>query len=59
MHHVTTKKHYTQDTTKHFITHFIELILNNNYFQFCQLNYIETLGIAIGTKIASTYVTVT
>ena len=38
-----------------FITDDIELILNNNYFQFNNVNYIQTLETAIETKMAPTY----
>ena len=37
----------------------IEIILNNNSFQFNNNNYILTLGTAMGTKMAPTYATVT
>ena len=37
----------------------IEIILNNNSFQFNNINYIQTLGIAMGTKMAPTYATLT
>ena len=42
---------------KTFITDSRELILNNNYFQFNNINYIQTLETAIGTKMAPTYTT--
>ena len=35
----------------------IEIILNNNSFQLNNINYIETLGTAMGTKMAPTYAT--
>ena len=38
---------------------FIEIILNNNSFQFNNVNYIQTLGTAMGTKMAPTYATLT
>ena len=44
---------------KKFITEGIELILNNNSFQFNHINYIQTLGTSMGTKIAPTYATLT
>ena len=37
----------------------IKLILNNNSFQFNDINYIQTLKTTIRTKIASTYATLT
>ena len=37
----------------------IEIILNNNSFQFNNNNYIQTLGTAMGTKMAPTYATLT
>ena len=37
----------------------IELILNNNSFHFDDRNYIQTLGTAMGTKMAPTYATLT
>ena len=39
------------------ITDSLELILNNNSFQFNNKSYFQTLGIAIGTKMAPTYTT--
>jgi len=44
---------------KQFIIDGIELILNNNSFQFNNKNYIQTLGTAMGTKMAPTYATLT
>ena len=35
----------------------IELLLNHNYFQFNNVNYIQTLGTTMGTQIAPTYAT--
>ena len=32
----------------------IEIILNNNSFQFNYINYIQTLGTALGTKMTQT-----
>ena len=40
---------------KKFITDDIELILNNNFFQIDNINYIKILGTAMGTKMAPTY----
>ena len=37
----------------------IEIILNNNSFQFDNINYIQTLGRAMGTRIVPTYATLT
>ena len=37
----------------------IEIILNNNSFQFNNINYIQTLGTAMGTKMAPTYAILT
>ena len=54
-----TQIHYTQDLTKFFITDGIEIILNNNSFQFNNINYMQTLGTAMGTKMAPTYATLT
>ena len=42
-----------------FITEGIEIILNNNFFQFNNINYIQTLGTTMGTKMAPTYETLT
>ena len=42
-----------------FITGGIELVLNNNSFQFNKKNYIQTHGTAMGNKIAPTYATLT
>ena len=36
----------------------IEIILNNKSFQFNNINYIHTLGTAMGTKMAPTYATI-
>ena len=36
-----------------------EIILNNNSFQFNNINFIQTLGTALGTKMAPTYATLT
>ena len=44
---------------KKYITDGIELILNNNFFQFNKVNFIQTLGIAMGTKMAPTYANLT
>ena len=41
------------------ITDGIQLILNNNSFQFINVNYIQAQGIAIGTKMAPMYTTLT
>ena len=37
----------------------IEIILNNNFFQFNNINYIQTLRSVMGTKMAPTYTTLT
>ena len=37
----------------------IELTLNNNTFQFNNTKYIQTLGTAMGTKMAQTYAILT
>ena len=37
----------------------MELILNHNYFQFDNKNYIRTLGTAMRTKMAPTYTALT
>ena len=37
----------------------IDLILNNNTFQFDNQHYIQTLGTAMGTKMAPNYATLT
>ena len=37
----------------------IKIILNNNPFQFNNITYIQTLGTAMGTKMAPTYATLT
>ena len=37
----------------------IEIILNNNFFQFNHINYIQTLGTAMGTKMAPTFAILT
>ena len=37
----------------------IEIILKNNSFQFNNINYIQTLGTAMGTKMVPTYTTLT
>ena len=37
----------------------IEIILNNNSFQFNHVNYNQTLGTTMGTKMAPTYATLT
>ena len=42
---------------KQFITDGIELILDNNSFQFNYVIYIQTLGTAMGTKLAPTCTT--
>ena len=44
---------------KNFITDGIDLILNNYFSQFNNVNYILTLGTAIGTKMAARYATLT
>ena len=44
---------------KKFITEGIELILDDNSFQFDNRNYIQTLGTAMRTKISSTHATIT
>ena len=44
---------------KKFITDGIELILNNNSFQFDNMNYIQTLGTAMRTKMTPAYTTLT
>ena len=41
------------------ITDGIKLILNNNSFQFNNVNYIQALGTAMGTKITPKYGTLT
>ena len=41
------------------ITNSIEQILNNNSFLFDKINYIQTRGTAKGTKMTSTYTTLT
>ena len=48
-----------QRLNKNFIIEGIEIILNNNSFQFNNINYIQTLGTAMGTKMAPTYFTLT
>ena len=45
--------------SKIYTTDGIELILNNNSFQFNNVIYIQTRGKAMGTKIAPTYTTLT
>lgn len=45
--------------TEEFIIESIDIILNNNSFQFNNNNYIQTLGTAMGTKMAPTYATLT
>ena len=37
----------------------IEILLNNNSFKFNNINYIQTQGIAMGTKMAPIYATLT
>ena len=37
----------------------IEIILNNNPFQFSEVNYIQTLGTAVGAKMALAYTILT
>ena len=37
----------------------IQIILNNHSFQFNNINYIQTLGTAMGTNMAPTYATLT
>ena len=44
---------------KKLITDGIELIFNDNSFQFNNVNYIQTLETAMGTKIVPTYATLT
>ena len=44
---------------KRFIIEGIKLILNNNSFQFNKVDYIQTLGTAMGAKMVSTYATLT
>ena len=44
---------------KDFIIDSIRLILNNNYFQFGDLNFKQINGTAMGTKMAPTYATLT
>ena len=44
---------------KKFIIEGIEIILNNNFFQFNNINDIQTLGTAMGTKMVPTYATLT
>ena len=44
---------------KRFIIKGTKIILNNNSFQFNNVNYIQTRGTAMGTKMAPTYVTLT
>ena len=53
-----TQTYYTQDFKK-IIIEDIEIILNNNSFEFNSINYIQTLGTAMGTKITPTYATLT
>ena len=47
------------DTQDNVIIEGTEIILNNNSFQFNNINYIQTLGTAMGTKMAPTYATLT
>ena len=44
---------------KNIIIEGIEIILNNSSFQFNNINYIQNIGTAMGTKMAPTYVTLT
>ena len=44
---------------KNIIIEVIEIILDNNSFQFNNINYIQTLGTAMGSKMAPTYATLT
>ena len=44
---------------KNFIIEGVDIILNNNSFQFNNINYIQRLGTAMGTKMAPTYATLT
>ena len=44
---------------KRFIIEGIEIIFDNYSFQFNNVKYIETLGTAMGTKMAPTYATLT
>ena len=44
---------------KEFVIEAIDLILNNNTFQFDNQHYIQTLGTAMGTKMAPNYATLT
>ena len=37
----------------------IEIILNNNSFQFNEIKYIQTMGTPMGTKMVPTYDTLT
>ena len=45
--------------SKNFIIEGIKIILNYNSIQFCNNNYIQALGNAMGTKMAPTYATLT
>ena len=50
---------YLETLQPRFISDYIELILNNNSFQFNNVNYIQTLGTAMRTKMVLTYATLT
>ena len=43
------------DKTKKFIIDGIEITLDNNSFQFNNVNHIQTLGTTMGTQMAPTY----
>ena len=51
--------HYTKNLTKKIITASLELILSNNSFHFNNINYIQILETAMGTKLAPTYTVLT
>ena len=53
-----TQKYYPQDLTK-IITGGIELILNNNSFEFDNKNYMQTQRTAMRTKLVPKYATLT
>ena len=54
-----TQTHSTQDLTKVLFIVSMEIILNNNSFQFNNINYIQTRGTAMGIKRAPNYATLT
>ena len=49
----------TFDWIRKFIIESIEIILNDNSFQFNDINSIQTLGTAMRTKMTPTYATLT